>query len=74
MRDDTGVKVAPPEVMNLLVEATKKYEAAGLAKSARVVTKPLEALASQRVGVEAHVKDKVRVFGTIKDAEAWLDE
>ena len=74
MRDETGVKIPPPEVMDLLIEATKKYEAAGLSRSARVVTKPLEKMAAQRVGTEANIKEKVRAFNTMQDAEAWLDE
>ena len=74
LRDETGFKVPPPDVINLLIEAQKKYESAGFSKSVRVVTKPLEKLTSKRIGSEADVKEKVREFNSIEDAEAWLDE
>ena len=74
IRDETGFKVPPQDVIKLLIEAQKKFESAGFSKSARVVTRPLEKLTSKRVGTEADVKEKVREFNSMAEAEAWLDE
>lgn len=74
IRDETGFKVPPPEVINFMVEAQKKFQTAGFSKSARVVTRLLEKLTPKRVGSEADVKEKVLEFNTIEEAEAWLDK
>jgi len=68
------MKIPPPEVMELFLEAQKIDEDAGFSKSARIVSAPLEQLASKRISTEANVKEKSREFNSIEEAEAWLDE
>jgi len=67
-------KIPPPEVMEVLLEAQKIDDEAGFSKSARIVERPLEQLASKRISNEANVKEKSREFNSVEEAEAWLDQ
>jgi hypothetical protein len=66
-------KVPPQTVIETVIKVQEMLKKAGLKRSARITDQPILKMTADRIGREAEVKDDVRSFNTILEAEVWLD-
>jgi hypothetical protein len=67
------MKIPPPEIAELMVEAQKISAEAGFSRGARIVDGAIVKIATGRVSRESEAEEKVRTFDNWEEAEAWLD-
>lgn len=67
------MKIPPPEIAELMVEAQKISAEAGFSRGARIVDAAIAKTATGRVSRESDAEEKIRTFDNWEEAEAWLD-